>query len=60
MIPLYVVVTKIYHFFASRLQFGQITDLEPINSEFDMQDPLVSIEVAGTGALRWQEQEDIC
>jgi hypothetical protein len=38
--------TKIYHFLASRLQFGQITDLEPIDSESDIRDPLVSAEVA--------------
>jgi hypothetical protein len=46
MVLLYVLTTKIYHFPASRLQFGQITDLEPIDSESDMRDPLVSAEVA--------------
>jgi hypothetical protein len=47
MVPLYVFETKIYYFPASRLQFGQITDLEPIDSESDPRDPLVSAEVAG-------------
>jgi hypothetical protein len=46
MVPLYVFRTKIYHFPTSRLQFGQITDLEPIDSESDPRDPLVSAEVA--------------
>jgi hypothetical protein len=49
MVPLYVLATKIYHFLAYRLQFRQITDLEPIDSESDVQDPFVSAEVAGTG-----------
>jgi hypothetical protein len=47
MVPLNVLTTKIYHFLANQLQFGQITDLEPIDSESDLQDPLVSAEVAG-------------
>jgi hypothetical protein len=46
MVPLYVLATKIYHFLASQLQFGQITDLELIDSQSDMRDPLVSTEVA--------------
>jgi hypothetical protein len=49
MVPLYILATKIYHFFASQLQFGQITDLEPIDSESDMWDPFGSAEVAGKG-----------
>jgi hypothetical protein len=49
MVPLYVLATKIYHFPASQLQFGQITDLEPIDSEINVRDPFVSTEVAGTG-----------
>jgi hypothetical protein len=49
MVPFYILATKIYHFSASQLQFGQITDLEPIDSESDMRDPFVSAEVAGTG-----------
>jgi hypothetical protein len=48
MVPLYVLATKIYHFSASQLQFGQITDLESIDSESDVWDPFVSAEVAGT------------
>jgi hypothetical protein len=48
MVPLYILATKIYHFSASRLQFGQITDLEPIDSESDRWAPLVSADVAGT------------
>jgi hypothetical protein len=51
MVQLYVLATKIYHFPASQLQFGQITDLEPINSQSDVQDPLVSADVAGTTVL---------
>jgi hypothetical protein len=47
MVPFYVFGTKIYHFSASRLQFGQITDLEPIDNESDLRGPLVSAEVAG-------------
>jgi hypothetical protein len=46
MVPLYVLATKIYHFLVSRLQFGQITYLEPIDSESDMRGPFVSAEVA--------------
>jgi hypothetical protein len=49
MIPLYVLATKIYHFLASQLQFGQITDLEQIDSESDRWGLFVNAEVAGTG-----------
>jgi hypothetical protein len=47
-IPLYVLETKIYHFSTNLLQFGQISDLEPIDSRPDVPDPLVSAEVAKT------------
>jgi hypothetical protein len=46
MVLLYVLAIKIYHFLAGRLQFGQITYLEPIDSESDVRDPFVSTEVA--------------
>jgi hypothetical protein len=47
MVPLYVFLTKIYHFPASQLQFAQIINLKPIDSEFNMQEPFVSSDVAG-------------
>jgi hypothetical protein len=55
MVPHYVLATKIYHFSASQLQFEQITDLEPIDSQSDVQDPLVSADVAKITFLlvRW-------
>jgi hypothetical protein len=46
MVSLYILATKIYHFPASRLQFRQITDLEPTDSKSDLQDPLIGAEVA--------------
>jgi hypothetical protein len=49
MVPLYILATKIYHFLANRLQFGQITDLKPIDSESDVRGAFVSTEVARTG-----------
>jgi hypothetical protein len=49
MVPLYVLATKIYHFSASQLQFGLITDLEPIDGESDVWGLFVSAEVARTG-----------
>jgi hypothetical protein len=55
MIPLYVLKIKIYHFSTKFLQFGQISDLKSIDSKLDMQDPLVSAEVAQIEVilLRW-------
>jgi hypothetical protein len=47
MVPLYVLTTKIYHFPTSRLQFRQIIDLEPIDSESDVRGPFVIAEVVG-------------
>jgi hypothetical protein len=49
MVSLYVFRTKIYHFLANRLQFEQITNLYPIDSETDRWVPFVSSEVAKTG-----------
>jgi hypothetical protein len=46
MIPLYVSETKIYHFSTKFLQFGQITDLKPIDSVSDIPDPFVWADVA--------------
>jgi hypothetical protein len=48
MIPLYVFGTEIYHFLANQLQFEQITNLYPIDSETDRWVPFVSDEVAKT------------
>jgi hypothetical protein len=49
MVPLYVFRTNIYHFPASQLQFGQITNFQPIDSKTDRWAPFLSAEVAGTG-----------
>jgi hypothetical protein len=46
MIPLYILDNKIYHFSTFFLQFEQITDLQSIDRVSDMQDPLVSADVA--------------
>jgi hypothetical protein len=48
MVPLYIFETEIYHFLANRLQFEQITNLYPIDSETDRWVPFVSAEVAKT------------
>jgi hypothetical protein len=48
MVPLYIFWTEIYHFSANWLQFEQITNLHPIDSEADMWAPFVSAEVAKT------------
>jgi hypothetical protein len=55
LVPLYVFGTKIYHSTARFLQFRQILDLEPIDSESDQRDPLVSTDMANKGGLllRW-------
>jgi hypothetical protein len=45
-IPHYISETKIYHFSTKFLQFGQITDLKPIDSVSDMRDPFVWAGVA--------------
>jgi hypothetical protein len=57
MVPLYVLATKIYHFPTNQLQFGQITNLELIDSESNMRDPLVNTEVA---KINYTCQQNIC
>jgi hypothetical protein len=46
MVPLYVLGTEIYHFVVKFFQIEQITNLQPIDSEFDPRVPLVSAKVA--------------
>jgi hypothetical protein len=48
MIPLYVFEIKIYHFSTSQFQFTQIINLEPIDSESNVWDPLFSADMAGS------------